>query len=86
MTLDHLSLADMAATFFAKDKQVASVTAIQEQGQRNPFAGFTVIGGNGAVLRVSIKRLMKGQEQEPEPKPTKPKAKRAPAKTGGKKK
>ena len=86
MTLDHLSLATVVSIFLQKDPQVANVTNSQVVGSRNPRAMFTVIGNNGAVLQVDIKRLMKGQEQEPAPNPTKPKAKPAPAKRKASKK
>lgn len=85
MTLDHISLAEAAIASFAKNKDITSVTGIQEVGSRNPKATFTVIGDNGAVLQVEIKRLMRGQPApEPEPK-KKPKAKALNAKQKGSK-
>ena len=80
MTIDHLSVAGLIGKFLRKDKLIASVTEAQVVGTRNPTATFTIIGNNGAVLQVTIKRLMRGQEAEP-PKPTaKPKAPRPAAK------
>lgn len=68
MTLDHISLAGIVMTVLDHNALVANVTLLQEVGQRNPKASFTVVGKNGAVLQVEIKRLMKGQP-DPEPEP-----------------
>ena len=86
MTLDHSLLAEIVTDHLKGLVGVASVTAIQDQGVRNPVAKFTVIGVNGSVLQVSIKRLMKGQELPIEQAPTKPKARKAPAKRKASKK
>ena len=84
MTLDHISLAGIVMTTLDHNALVANVTQMQEVGQRNPKASFTVVGKNGAVLQVEIKRLMKGQtDPEPEPQP-KPKDIRPPAKKASK--
>ena len=70
MYIDHVSVAGLIALVMNKNKDIASVTPAQEVGTRNPKAIFTIIGENGAVLQVEIKRLMRGQESEvPAPKP-----------------
>lgn len=81
MALDHLSLAGIIMTVLDHNALVANVTQMQAVGQRNPKAGFTVVGTNGAVLQVEIKRLMKGQpDPEPEPVPEPKPAPRKPRK------
>ena len=79
MTLDHVSLAGIVMTTLDHNALVANVTQLQNVGSRNPKASFTVVGNNGAVLQVEIKRLMKGQaDPEPEPEPS---PRQAPRKT-----
>ena len=58
---DHLSLAALMGAGLQKSAKIANVTDVQSEGERNPRATFTVVGTDGSVCSVVVKRLMMGQ-------------------------
>ncbi len=72
---DHLSLAALMGAALQKSKEIANVTDAQAEGERNPRATFTVIGTDGSVCSVVVKRLMMGQAPSEPTKASKTKAK-----------
>lgn len=73
---DHITLSASMAKALKALPEIASVTEAQPEGERNPRATFTVVGKDGSVCSVVVKRLMMGQApSEPASKASKPKAK-----------
>lgn len=62
---DHLTLSASITKSLRALSEIANVTQPTAIGERNPRATFTVIGKDGSVCSVEVKRLMIGQAPSP---------------------